>query len=265
MLKKIGKIYDDKKCNKMNISKQQINLCLLILLLTISSCGTQPTGIIETLEESVPDSNQIEELIQTNNDSQSQLLDQKTTPIDATYAIKKIKEIQDWIDGINDVRQEIDDVEPRIQDIKRWYAEVEKVKTKNCITREKVKEETFYASAEKIPVNQSVEICQINEQFDIITGDFRGIHWSYTVSIYRRDNRAFFVFINGGSESVSYQNRYYFDSNEELIRQIDTEFDEYDDDENGSAKLIPLNPEKLKLADNIKESLDYIKFVLEED
>lgn len=153
--------------------------------------------------------------------------------------------------------------EKRIQEIKLWYAAIEQQKKDSCTTKKRIIKEGFDSHSEQIPFEQEVEICTIGKQYEKIVGNFRGYEWGYQISIYKKEGKVFFVFITGGAESLSYEKRYYWDSEEQLIRFLNKEMSEYMEEESGPGKTVKLDPDKLSLKDHLEASFNDIAFVLE--
>jgi hypothetical protein len=149
----------------------------------------------------------------------------------------------------------------RIKEIKQIYAEFQKLGMKNCDIKKRVKLDGFDIDSEKSPFDQIVKTCRLNENYELITGEFSGYEFAYTISIYKNKGKIIFVFVEGGAEGWSFQKRYYCDKEENLILQLEREA--YGGEEITEAnREIKLDPTKPKIQDNIDTFLNDIKFVL---
>ncbi len=71
----------------------------------------------------------------------------------------------------------------------------------------------------------------------------------------------FFIFVTGGAESLSYKNRYYFDTDEKLICHLERE-SEGGEEISGPNKQIKIDPKKRSVHDCAKDYLKEIEFVI---
>ena len=113
--------------------------------------------------------------------------------------------------------------EERIQDIKAWYDQIQLMGKRNCIERERIKNDSFSPESEAIPFTQKASKCKINEEFEVIQGNFSGYEAGSKIRIYKRNGKIFFVFIEGGGEGWSFEKRYYCDEEENVIKHIERE------------------------------------------
>jgi hypothetical protein len=151
--------------------------------------------------------------------------------------------------------------EERIQEIKVWYSEIQKIGMQNCETKKRVKYDSFDLDSEKIPFDQVVKTCKLDDHYEIIRGDFSGYEWYSQLTIYKKDGKIFFVLLTGASESWMYEKRYYCDRDENLIQLLENEADG-GEEVKGPGKATPLNPAIPRIQDNIAEYLTDVNFVL---
>jgi hypothetical protein len=132
----------------------------------------------------------------------------------------------------------------RIAEIKKWYAEIQTIGLKNCKTKKYVKLEGFNPESPKYSFDQNIQVCQINNNYQITKCSFAGYEWTQDVIIYRKKDKVFFVIIKGASEGYLYERRYYCNEDQKLIQQLDRE---------GEGQLKPNNTEiKTDLYKSIK-------------
>jgi hypothetical protein len=158
--------------------------------------------------------------------------------------------------------EEPNNIENRIKEIRNWFGQVEALRSKSeCEETERIRHDSFDKDTKQIPFTQTVKTCKINEDFDLIIGDFRNYEHGYEISIYKRKGKIFFVFVNGASEGWIFEDRYYADENEILIRHLEKmAFD--DDIESEPNKEIEITePQNIK--ESIENSLKDIDWVLE--
>jgi hypothetical protein len=153
-------------------------------------------------------------------------------------------------------------VDERVEQIRGWYAEIQKIGMNNCIAKRKTRyEKGLLPESDEIPFEQLVKTCELSEDFELIRGEFSGYEWDQEVSVYKRKGKTFFIFVTGGAESWVYENRYYFDSNENLIRHLVKE--SWDGQElNSSNKEKKIDPKKKNVKVCAKEYFDEIEFFL---
>jgi len=153
-------------------------------------------------------------------------------------------------------------VDERVEQIRGWYAEIQKIGMQNCKTKRKTRrEQGFSSDGEEFKFEQAVKTCGLNEDFELIRGEFSGYEWGQEVSVYKRKGKIFFIFVTGGAEAWSYEYRYYFDSNENLIRHLVREADG-GDELSGPNKEKKIDPKKKNVKVCAKEYFDEIEFVL---
>ena len=115
-------------------------------------------------------------------------------------------------------------VNSRVEDIRKWYSEIQAIGMKNCTS----KTYTVYETAGyddngkpvKYPHNQTIERCNLSSTYSLYDGSFSGDHWGQSVKVYLKNNKIFFVFITGGSEGYSYEKRYYCNDDEKIIKEL---------------------------------------------
>lgn len=153
-------------------------------------------------------------------------------------------------------------VEERVEQIRTWYGEIQKIGMQNCKTKSKTRyERGLSEESDHSPYKQIVKTCNLNEDFELIRGNFLGYEWGQEVSIYKRKGKIFFIFVTGGAETWSYEYRYYFDSDENLIRHLVKEAD-YGNEISGPNKEIKIDPKKKNVNVCAKEYFNEIDFVL---
>jgi hypothetical protein len=153
-------------------------------------------------------------------------------------------------------------VDERVEQIRGWYGEIQKIGMNNCKTKRKTRyEKGFSSDSEEFSFEQIVKTCELNEDFELIKGEFSGYEWAQQVSIYKRKDKIFFIFVTGGAESWTYEYRYYFDSDENLIRHLVREADG-GDEISGPNTEKKINAKKKYVKDCAKEYLDEIEFVV---
>lgn len=152
-------------------------------------------------------------------------------------------------------------VDERVEQIRGWYSEIQKIGMNNCKTKRKTRRERGFSSdGEEFKFEQAVKTCDLNEDFELIRGEFSGYEWGQEVSVYKRKGKIFFIFVTGGAEAWSYEYRYYFDSNENLIRHLVKEADG-GDELSGPNKEKKIDPKKKNVNVCAKEYFDEIEFV----
>jgi hypothetical protein len=151
--------------------------------------------------------------------------------------------------------------EERIQEIKLWYSEIQKIGMQNCETKKRVKYEGFDPESEQMPFDQIVKTCKLDATYELVRGDFSGYEWGYQLTIYKKEGKIFFVLVTGGGEGSSFEKRFYCDRNENLIELLENEA-EGGEEVKGPGKPAQLNPAKPKIQENIAEYLSDVNFVL---
>ena len=110
----------------------------------------------------------------------------------------------------------------RIAEIKKWYAEIQTIGLKNCKTKKYVKSDENH-NRERTSHDQKIQVCQLNNLYQVTKCQFTGYEWAQDVIIYRKNSKVFFVLIKGGSEGYVYERRYYCNEEEKLIQQLERE------------------------------------------
>ena len=151
--------------------------------------------------------------------------------------------------------------EERIQEIKLWYSEIQKMGMKNCQTKKMVEYDGFDPEADQMPFDQIVKTCKLDANYELIRGEFRGYEWGYDLSIYKKEGKIFFILVTGGGEGNSFERRFYCDRDENLIELLENEA-EGGEDVKGPGKPAKLDPSKPKIQDNIAEYLADVNAVL---
>jgi hypothetical protein len=153
-------------------------------------------------------------------------------------------------------------VDERVEQIRGWYGEIQKIGMNNCKTKRKTRyEKGFSSDSEEFSFEQIVKTCELKEDFELIKGEFSGYEWAQQVSVYKRKDKIFFIFVTGGAESWTYEYRYYFDSDENLIRHLVREADG-GDEISGPNTEKKINAKKKYVKDCAKEYFDEIEFVV---
>lgn len=153
-------------------------------------------------------------------------------------------------------------VDERVEQIRGWYGEIQKIGMNNCKTKRKTRyERGFSSDSEEFSFEQIVKTCELKEDFELIKGEFSGYEWAQQVSVYKRKDKIFFIFVTGGAESWTYEYRYYFDSDENLIRHLVREADG-GDEISGPNTEKKINAKKKYVKDCAKEYFDEIEFVV---
>ena len=151
--------------------------------------------------------------------------------------------------------------EERIQEIKLWYSEIQKIGMKNCETKKRVTYEGFDPESEKMPFDQIVKTCKLDASYELIRGDFSGYEWGYQLTIYKKEGKIFFVLVTGGGEGNSFEKRFYCDRNENLIELLENDA-EGGEEVKGPGKSAKLDAAKPRIQENIAEYLTDVNFVL---
>ena len=151
--------------------------------------------------------------------------------------------------------------EERIQEIKLWYSEIQKIGMKNCETKKAVEFDGFDPEAQQMPFDQIVKTCKLDANYELIRGEFRGYEWGYDLSIYKKEGKIFFILVTGGGEGSSFERRFYCDRDENLIELLENQA-EGGEDVKGPGKPAKLDPSKPKIQDNIAEYLADVNAVL---
>ena len=150
--------------------------------------------------------------------------------------------------------QTSESVKNRIIDIKKWYAEIQTIGLKNCKTKKYIKYDNPHSPNEKIPFNQTISVCRLDNSYLIRKGEYHGYEWAEDVFIYSKNEKIFFVFIKGNGEAYSYERRYYCNREEKIVQQLDREAD-------GGEELKGANTEnKTNINKDIREIIDLDPF-----
>ncbi len=122
--------------------------------------------------------------------------------------------------------QSSEDIKNRVVTIKKWYGEIQSIGLKNCVEKTYIEKEILdKETKESENHKQTIKKCILNSEYEVIQGEFSR-RWSYAKTcIYKKNGKVFFVFIDGNGDGYPYQSRYYFDSNERLIKKLLKETD----------------------------------------
>jgi hypothetical protein len=131
----------------------------------------------------------------------------------------------------------------KIKNIKTWYAEMQTLNLNNCKTVTYIEYDGL--SEYKMPFDQTISLCEPNDTYTLLKGDFLGYEWYEKILIYMKNKKIFFVYVEGSMESFSFQSRYYCDSDEKIIQQMDL------DAEGGQA----LDGQSKKNESNLKKNI----------
>jgi hypothetical protein len=151
--------------------------------------------------------------------------------------------------------------EERIQEIKLWYSEIQKIGMQNCEAKKRVKYEGFDPESEQMPFDQIVKTCKLDASYELIRGDFSGYEWGYQLTIYKKDGKIFFVLVTGGGEGNTFEKRFYCDRNENLIELLEN-YTEGGEEVQGSDKSRKWDPSKPGIQDNIADYMTDVNFVI---
>lgn len=152
--------------------------------------------------------------------------------------------------SLDSTSQKITGTKERVAEIKKWYAEIQSIGLRNCKSKKFIKYDNPFNQNENIPFNQTVSICQLNNVYLIKKGQFEGHEWAEDVLIYYKNGLIFFVFIKGVSEGYTYERRYYLNSREKIIQELEREAD-YGEEFKGNHKEVSDNLNK-----DIREIID---------
>ena len=144
-------------------------------------------------------------------------------------------------------------VDERINDIRTWYSQIQNLGLKNCKQKTRVKYDSFSPETEKMPFDQVASRCKLTDEFELIEGNFSGYEWSNTVHIYKKNQKIFFIFIEGGAESWSFERRYYCDKDENVIRHLEREA-QAGEEVRGTQKEMKINNQNIR--DYLKSDFD---------
>lgn len=130
--------------------------------------------------------------------------------------------------------------EERINDIRKWYAEIINQGLSNCKTKTKTSYDSPMPDMEPFAFEQTASSCILSNDFQLIEAYLNGYEWGNKVHIYKKNGKIFFVFIEGGAESWTFEKRYYCDKDENVIRYLERE-GENGDQPNGPQTTMKLN------------------------
>ena len=111
----------------------------------------------------------------------------------------------------------------RITDIKRMYQEVNSAQKISCDMDTTYIYDSFNPTdptIEKRPFPQSAEKCEFSGGYTLLKGVFTGYESYMEYQYYYFHNQLFFVFASAGGEACLTEDRYYFDTNENIIKYI---------------------------------------------
>jgi hypothetical protein len=152
-------------------------------------------------------------------------------------------------------------VDERINDIRAWYSQIQNLGLKNCKQKTRVKYDSFSPETEKMPFDQVASRCKLTDEFELIEGNLSGYEWSYTVHIYKKNQKVFFIFIEGGAEGWSYERRYYCDKDENVIRHLEREA-EGGEEVRGPQKEMKIKNQNIR--NYLKSDFDELELILRE-
>ena len=81
-----------------------------------------------------------------------------------------------------------------------------------------------------MPFDQTINLCRLNKIYLVRKAQYQGYEWSEDVFIYSKNDKIFFVFVKGSAEGYSYEKRFYCNSEEKIIKQLDQEAEYGKDD-----------------------------------
>jgi hypothetical protein len=155
-------------------------------------------------------------------------------------------------------------VEERITDIRNWYSEMVGMSKRNCRIKTRTAYEGFAMDSEKMPFEQKATVCTLSDEYELIEGELSGWEWGSTIHMYKKNGKIFFVFIEGGAESYTFERRYYCDKDENVIRFLERESDD-GSQPTGPQMTKPLQQSATNIRDYIKEDLKEIEKILKEE
>ena len=74
--------------------------------------------------------------------------------------------------------QSTEGVKNRIVEIKKWYSEIQSIGLINCKSKSYVEYEDPFNSNAKMPFDQTVSVCRLNNTYLIRKAQFHGYEWS---------------------------------------------------------------------------------------
>ncbi len=117
----------------------------------------------------------------------------------------------------------------RVEEIRKWYSEIQAIGMKNCTTKTYTVYETVgyddNGKQIKSPYEQTIQRCNLSPIYSLYDGYFTGDHWGQSVKVYLKNKKIFFVLIAGGGEGSSYEERYYCNEDEKIIKELSREAD----------------------------------------
>jgi hypothetical protein len=134
--------------------------------------------------------------------------------------IKFIITVAILIGSFNANAQTSSTTKARIAEIKKWYAEIQTIGLKNCKTKTYLKSDEN-VMIEKSSNEQKIQVCQLNNLYQVTKCQFTFIDGDKEVIIYRKNRTVFFVLIKGSNERFYYEERYYCNQDEKIIQQLD--------------------------------------------
>lgn len=138
------------------------------------------------------------------------------------------------------VEEKTQTIEERINDNRKWYAEIINLGRSNCKTKTKTSYDSPMPDMEPFAFEQTASSCNLSNDFQLIEAYLNGYEWGNNVHIYKKNGKIFFVFIEGGAESWTFEKRYYCDKDENVIRYLERE-GENGDKPNGPQTTMKLN------------------------
>jgi hypothetical protein len=111
----------------------------------------------------------------------------------------------------------------RIAEIKNWYKEIQSIGLKNCSTDSYIVYDRLSPETSQIPFTQRIKSCSLNDRFSVLQGEFNLYESIEKVNVYLQHGKIFFVFIELSAEAYSAEYRYYCDTNENIILELNKE------------------------------------------
>ena len=143
-------------------------------------------------------------------------------------------------------------VNSRVEDIRKWYSEIQAIGMKNCTSKTYAVYEDF--GGNEIPYGQTIQRCKLNPTYTLLNGDFNGHEWAENVKVYLKNDKIFFVFISGGSDGGDYELRYYCNEDEKIIKELWRSADL------GEELTGPNTEDKTNLSMDIRSIIDFKRF-----
>lgn len=183
--------------------KKQLTFLLLITL-SLISCNSSSEKI-ENLQKQI--------------DEQNAELEKQKEELN-----NKLLESQETIETISSVDMNSESYKKnRIEDIKRWFYDLQSFKMRNCKNKTLVSFDQLGSDSEPMEFENTLKTCNPKDDFQIIEANLNGYEWMEEVNLYKKNNKLFFIFITGGAEGYSYERRYYLNENEALIQEYEKE------------------------------------------